>query len=296
MLTRNGSALARLCAGPLALSESALDWAEGRAARALALQEAGGAPQGVAWSDDAMSAAATGWRPYDMREGVALIPVQGIILPSFCLIGWDGATGCEQLRWQVETALADDQVQAIALMIDSPGGYVAGVDETASAIRAARGAKPVASIVMGHAFSAAFWLASAGDTISCPRTGGLGHIGVISLHMDVTGWLAAEGIKPTLFRSGAHKAEGHPLEPMTDAAAASVQAELDDLRGVFAEAVAEGRAGAIDVAGVLATEARAYLGPQSLEAARKLGLFDAILPSDQALALFVEGATAGAAG
>ena len=46
MLTRNGSALARLCAGPLALSEPALDWAEGRAARALALQEAGGAPQG----------------------------------------------------------------------------------------------------------------------------------------------------------------------------------------------------------------------------------------------------------
>lgn len=298
MLTRNGSALSRLCAGPLALSETALDWAEDRAACALSLAAHRGddAPQGAAWVDDAMAAAATGWRPYDLRDGVALIPVQGIILPSFFLIGCEWATGCEQLRWQVATALADDEVRAIALLFDSPGGYVSGVDETSAAIREARASKPVASIIMGHAFSAAFWLASAGDTISCPRTGGLGHIGVISLHLDLTGWLTAEGIKPTLFRSGAHKAEGHPLEPMTDDAARAVQAELDDLRGVFAEAVAEGRAGAIDAAGVLSTEARAYLGPRSLEVALGLGLFDAILPWEQALALFTEGATAGAAG
>lgn len=296
MQTRSASALARLCAGPLALAETWLDWAEDRASRALSAQALVDAPQGAMWADDAMDAASAGWRPYDLRDGVALIPVQGIILPSFCLIGWEYATGCEQLRWQIRTAVADDEVRAIALMIDSPGGYVSGVDETAAAIRAAREAKPVASIVMAHAFSAAFWLASAADTISCPRVGGLGHIGVITLHLDVTGWLEAEGVKPTLFRSGAHKAEGHPLEPMTNEAAAVIQAEIDDLRAVFAASVAEGRRGSIDAAGVLATEARAYLGPAALSRALEAGLFDAILPVEEALAAFVEGATAGAAG
>lgn len=296
MQTRTGSALARLCASPLALAETWLDWAEDRAARALSAQAAMDAPQGAIWADDAMAAHRDGWRPYDLRDGVALIPVQGIILPSFCLIGWEYATGCEQLRWQVRTALADDEVRAIALIIDSPGGYVAGVDETAAAIRAARDVKPVASIVAPHAFSAAYWIASAADTISCPRVGGLGHVGVITLHLDLTGWLEAEGVKPTLFRSGARKADGHPLEPMSDAAAQTIQAEIDALRRVFAECVAAGRRDAIDTAGVLATEARAYLGPDALGEALSLGLFDAILPAEQAIDLFAEGVTAGAAG
>lgn len=295
MKIRTGSALARLCPGLLALADSRLEWAEACAERALAAGD-GAPPAGAAAWNDALEARNAGWRPYDLHEGIALIPVQGIILPSFGLVGWEHATGCEQLRWQIAAALGDEEVRGVALMINSPGGYVTGVDETAAAIRAARARKPVASIVMAHAFSAAYWLASAADTISCPRTGGLGHVGVITLHMDFTGLFQAEGIKPTLFRSGAHKADGHPLEPMTDEAAASVQAEIDDFRTLFAGDVAEGRQGVMDAAAVLATEARAYTGPAALSAALKLGLFDAILPWEEALDAFAAGIPAGAAG
>lgn len=295
MLDRTGSALARISAGPLALADGWIDWAEDRAERALSAASQNRVAGAVAW-DAALDARRDGWKPYDVRDGVALIGVQGLILPDFCLVGWGFATGCAQLRWQVREAAVDEDVRAIALMVDSPGGFAIGVDETANAILEAREEKPVAAIVEAHAFSAAYWIAGAADTISAPRTGGLGHVGVLTLHLDMTGWLEAEGVKPTLFRSGARKADGHPLEPMSEEAARTVQAEIDSLRGVFAAAVAQGRRDAIDEAGVLATEARAYQGPDALEEARRLGLFDAILPAEQALDLFVQGVTAGDAG
>ncbi|MEL6220212.1 MAG: S49 family peptidase, partial [Pseudomonadota bacterium] len=205
---------------PLALAERWIGWAGERHAMALEAQSNPAITAGAVSAARAHAERQNGWRPYDMAGSIAVIPVMGLLLPDFPWIGCPWATGCAQLRWQIREALGDDAVAGIALHVDSPGGYVGGVDQTASLIRAVRETKPVASIVAEHAFSAAYWIASAADTISAPRLGGVGHIGVLMAHFDFTAMLADEGIKVTLFRSGARKAEGHPLEPMTDAIAA----------------------------------------------------------------------------
>jgi len=280
--------LRRVGHGPLLLrtdpagAAAALGWAECMA------DNAARAPTGVpvAMAGDAL---ADGWRPYDMAGPVAVIPVMGLITPSFPFIGCRWATGCEELRWQIDTALRDDQVRGIALMVDSGGGYVAGVDETVAAIRAAGERKPVAAVVEHWCFSAAYWLASAAQTISAPRMGGVGHVGVIQLHLDFSEMLKAEGVRPTLIHAGARKADGHPFVQLADQARADMQSAVDAIRQVFAESVAEARGLPLDA--VLGTEARAFDGPAAIEEARQLGLVDAILPAEEALAAFASAFT-----
>ena len=280
-------ALARLCAGPLALADAgpSLQWAEERANAVLALRDRAGLT-GPVPSSEAETLRADGWKPYGMVDGVAVIAVSGLIVPELGVIGWQWATGCAELRWQLGEALADPSVRGIALKVNSHGGYVSGVDDTAAAIREAREAKPVASIVDDAAYSAAYWLASAADTISAPRSGGIGHVGVISTHLDWSEALAREGVVASVIHSGARKADAHPMLPLSDAARADLQARADAVRRIFAESVAAGRRGAVDVAAVLATEARCFDGPDETAEAARLGLIDAVLPADEALRLF----------
>jgi len=282
--------LARLGPWPLALAPGAAwrAWAQVRATRVAALALTPGAAHGLGrgplYTEDALDAAEQGWKPYDRSGAVAVIGVSGLIVPQLGVVGWTGATGCAELRWQVATAVADEQVAALALVIDSGGGFIAGVDETAAAIRAARAIKPVAAIVEANAFSAAYWIASAADTISAPRTGGVGHIGVMVEHLDDSGWLEQMGFARTVIAEGARKLDTYPA--LTPAGLADLKAEVAALRDVFAESVAEGRRGRPDMAAVIATQSRAYAGPAALREALDIGLIDAILSADDALALW----------
>lgn len=237
------------------------------------------------WLDTAVALAAeTDWRPWAQHGRAAVIPVQGLIVPECGFLNVSFMTGCAELVWQVETALADPAVGGIALWVDSNGGYVAGVDAAAAAIRAARAVKPVAAIVAGAAYSAGYWLASAADTISAERTGGVGHIGVIGEHWDDTALMERFGIVRTVVAEGAHKADRYPS--LTETGLADMRAEIASLRDAFAESVALGRRGNPSVEQVLATQSRAYAGPAALQQALTLGLIDAIASPREALAAF----------
>lgn len=281
MIPTDASALARLASGPLGLAPDRTAWAEDRAKAVLAVTRRDRVA-GACWIDDAIRAQAQGWKPYDLDRGIAVIPVQGLILPSCAFLGWEYATGCAGLRWQIECALADGDVRGIALQVDSPGGFVTGTDETAAAIRAARERKPVAAIVEGGAYSCAYWIASAADSIAVTRTGGVGSVGVMALHWDESEAVASRGVAATIFASGSRKTEGHPLQPLDDAARAAIQAEVDDLAGVLFASVEAGRRGRISADAIRAAEARTWVGPAALAEAQRLGIVDAVLPVAEA--------------
>src|SRR5260364_99436 len=77
---------------------------------------------------------------YTVIGGVALIPVHGVLMHKL---------GVMQSFW----ALADPEVEALALDIDSPGGMVAGCFDLADAIFEARGEKPIWAMVNEQACS-----------------------------------------------------------------------------------------------------------------------------------------------
>jgi signal peptide peptidase SppA len=238
---------------------------------------------GAVWLDAASPADL-----YMQVNGVALIGVYGLLVPDLPFHGCDWATGYNCLRIAVGTALTDPSVKAVALVIDSTGGMVAGcfelVEHLKFASRQAR--KPIVSIVKDTAASAAYAIATAGESISVPHTGGVGSIGVIRMHMDISGALKAQGVGVSLVHSGEHKVDGNPYEPLPAAVRDEWQEDLDAYRQLFAETVAASRP--MSVQAVLDTEARMYEGPLKTGLAREIGLVDAVASPDDALSALIK--------
>ena len=216
---------------------------------------------------------------YRLEKGAALVPVIGPLIPRGPVgLSRYGATAYEALRDELRRASEDQGVTTIVLMIDSPGGYVTGVDATGEAILAARRVKPVVAVVEGMCASAAYWLASQCDSIIAAPFAQLGSIGALQVHVEASRALDAAGVKVTIIRAGARKADTNPYEPLGDAARADVQAGVDRVRKAFAGAVVAGRAHAgLTMAVVLGTEAAMFDADRALE----LGLADRIGSLDQ---------------
>jgi signal peptide peptidase SppA len=145
------------------------------------------------------------------------------------------------IRSNLRRALADPNARTIDLVIDSPGGAVLGLPETAAAIREANRVKPVRAFVPGIAASAAFWLASQASTITVTPSGQVGSVGVLDIHADITRSLENQGVKLTAVTAGPHKAERAPFTPLSDDARASMQTGVDGWYAEFLKDVRWGR-------------------------------------------------------
>ena len=154
---------------------------------------------------------------------------------------WFADTDYAAIRSNVKRALADPSVRAIDLFVDSPGGSVLGLPETADAIHAANRVKPVRAFVTGIAASAAYWLASQASSITLTPSGEVGSVGVLDLHADISKALENAGVKLTAVTAGEHKTERAPFTPLSDDARAHMQSGVDRWYGDFLGAVRRGR-------------------------------------------------------
>lgn len=235
-----------------------------------------GVPMALApggWDDDARAEE----KSYDVYQGVAIIPVQGMLLQkSDWMSAYSGLTGFNDIRSSFAEAFNDDAVKAILLDIDSPGGEVAGCFDLVDAIYGARGKKPIWASLSENAFSAAYALASACDKICVPRTGGTGSIGVIAMVADITKALSKEGIAVNIIQFGARKADGYPEAPFTPQARARFQAQIDMVGNLFVNTVARNRN--MKASAVIAQQAMTYMGGDGVQA----GLADMVAAPDAA--------------
>jgi len=154
---------------------------------------------------------------------------------------WFADTDYSGIRAGVRRALADPSVKAIDLVIDSPGGSVLGLPETADVIHAANRVKPVRAFVTGIAASAAYWLASQASTITLTPSGEVGSVGVLDLHADISKALDNSGVKITAVTAGEHKVERAPFTPLSDDAKAHMQAGVNAWHADFLAAIRRGR-------------------------------------------------------
>jgi signal peptide peptidase SppA len=154
---------------------------------------------------------------------------------------WFTDTDYSAIRSGVQRALADPNAKTVDLVIDSPGGSVLGLPETAEAIHAANRIKPVRAFVTGIAASAAYWLASQASTITLTPSGEVGSVGVLDIHADITQALANSGVKLTAVTAGEYKTERAPFVALTDDAKAHMQNSVDAWYGEFLGAIRRGR-------------------------------------------------------
>ena len=213
-------------------------------------------------------------------DGVAIIPVlDTLVNRGAWLDSRSGLTSYEGIAAQLRAAGLDPDVRSVLLDISSPGGEAAGMAGLADMIRSVRQTKPVMAFVNDMAASAAYGIASAASEIVVSPTSALGSIGVVMLHADRSGELAAQGVKPTLIYAGSHKVDGNPFEPLSDAVRADLQASVDAHYNQFLDTVAQGRGSKLTPDMARATEARTFIGAQAVAG----GLADRIASFDEAL-------------
>ena len=150
--------------------------------------------------------------------------------------------------------------------------------DLADRIRAATQVKPVWAVANDMAFSAAYALASAASKVFVSRTGGVGSIGVIAMHVDQSEKDAQDGVRYTAVFAGDRKNDLNPHEPISGEAHAFLKAEVHRIYGLFVETVARHRG--LEPAMVRDTEAGLFFG----QAAVAMGLADALGTFDDALA------------
>lgn len=216
-----------------------------------------------------------GSRLLNVDRSVAVIGIRGSLTNGSVGYG-NHVTTYAEIREALIQAAADPQVKSILLDISSGGGAVNGVSDTAKLIRQVDGIKPVYTHTDSICCSAAYWLGSSARAVYGSDTAEVGSVGVITVMQSYARLYEEMGIDTAVIRSGEFKAQGHPLDKLSDKAQAAVQAQLDQLYDMFAGYVADRRGMNLDVFNKTAGEGRVFIGTKGVDA----GLLDGIKSFD----------------
>lgn len=221
--------------------------------------------------------------PYRINaDGIAVVPLKGVLSKApTVLSALFGGTTYGAFMQNMLSAAADPAAHAILLDVDSPGGQVDGVQQAAQAVAAARAHKPVMAHADGVVASAAYWIASAAQSLHlASNTTGAGSIGVLATHVDISGLEERAGVRRTEIVAGKFKASGSPHRPLSAEGREVLQAQVDYLYGLFVADVAAHRR--INQATALKmADGRVYMGTQAVSA----GLVDGIADRGHVLAM-----------
>jgi signal peptide peptidase SppA len=204
------------------------------------------------------------------KDNIAVVQVHGLLMARRGHITAECTefNSYERIRNNIQRALDHEPVKEIVLDFSTGGGMAVGCKELADFINQVKAIKPITAIVNYAAYSAGYFLASACGKIIVSQTSGVGSIGVIIEHMEVSKWEEEVGLKFSTFYRGEHKNDGSPHEPISDQAVAAINKRLDEAYEMFVDSVAQYRG--LDKQAVIDTQA----GLMSAQEALKLGFAD----------------------
>ena len=182
------------------------------------------------------------------REGskILLLDIDGVIGDtglSDSFLGGPALGTTARVVEILDRARQDDEIAAVLLRIDSPGGTATASEQVYEEILRFKTERriPVFAQFLGTATSGAYYIAMAADTIQAHPTTVTGSIGVIFTSVSFAGLMEKVGIEDQTITGGEFKDAGSPLRRLTDTERAQLQAIVDDLHARFREIVARGR-------------------------------------------------------
>ena len=170
---------------------------------------------------------------------IAVIPVQGII-HNDQTTEW-GTSMVDDIKSALQTALDDDEVKAIVLAVDSPGGEVTASDIIYNEAAKAQKQKPVVVAMSSLAASGAYYVACAADWIVANPTTFTGSIGVIIQSLNYEGLFDKVGLDAVVFKSGKFKDMLSGSRPITEEERAYVESMVKQVYERFLGIVAFSR-------------------------------------------------------
>ena len=211
------------------------------------------------------------------RGRIAVVYAEGDIVDGEGSIGEVGGT---RFARELRRLRQDEEVDAIVVRINSPGGSATASEHIQREIRLAREEKPVVISMGSYAASGGYWIAAYGERIFAEPGTITGSIGVFGVQFDVKK-LANETLGLTFdsVKTGRYADLFTITRPKTAAELAVIQSMVDWIYDEFISKVAEARS--LDRAVVQEiAQGRVWSGTQALQ----LGLVDELGGLDAALA------------
>lgn len=171
----------------------------------------------------------------------------------------------------LDHAATDDNVRAVLVAIDSPGGTMAGGEALHGALARIAARKPVVAVMGATAASAGYMIAMPAQRVFARESTVTGSIGVLLQSVEISQLLERLGIQPQVIASGPLKDQPSLFRPLSDEGRAALNRVIGDLYSQFVAIVAAGRHMDPERVRTLA-DGRVFTGRQALEA----GLIDAI--------------------
>lgn len=208
---------------------------------------------------------------------VEIIPIEGVIATTgdASFLG-EKVVQSDKIVKELKKADKNDEIKAIILEINSPGGAPVASYEIANAVKKMK--KPTVAVIRETGASGAFWVATAANKIYANPVSVTGSIGVLASHLEFAGLLKRYNVTYRRLVAGKYKDTSSPYKEMTTDEQALYQNILDKLHNEFITAVAQNRKMPYDQVKQLA-DGFVWLG---LDAKEK-GLVDELGGTDEAI-------------
>jgi protease-4 len=195
-----------------------------------------------------------------------------------------GTAGAETISRAIEKGLAKNDLKALVVRIDSPGGSVLASERIRQALLSAKDKKIPVVVSMGSvAASGGYWVSTPGDFIFAEPSTITGSIGVFGVLPSFEGTLAKLGVGADGIKTTPLSGEPDLLHGPSDAADALIQAGVEQIYARFLAIVAQARhKSPADIDRI--AQGRVWDGGT----ARQLGLVDGFGGMDEAVAKAAE--------
>jgi protease-4 len=214
-------------------------------------------------------------------DKIAVVMAKGTILDGEQP---EGTIGGDTLSAILNNLDIENEVKAVVLRIDSPGGSAFASELIRDAVdKIAQKDVPIVVSMGSYAASGGYWIAAQADAILAQSTSITGSIGVYSMIPTVENSLAALGIYSDGVGSTDIAGIRQLDRSMSDETKVILQASVENIYNRFLGLVAEGRDRTITAVDKMA-RGRVWTGQQALE----LGLVDAIGGLDEAIQVAAE--------
>lgn len=211
---------------------------------------------------------------------IGVVFAEGEIVDGDTEAGVGGDTVARKLR---EMRL-DENVKAVVLRVNSPGGSASASEVILDEVRRLRAAgKPVVASMGELAASGGYWISSLCDSIVAHPSTITGSIGVFGMLPNAEKALADLGVRREIVKTGPSADIESFLRAKSETELAQIQVIIDGIYDAFLERVAVGRKMSKEAVHEIA-QGRVWLGSKALE----LGLVDRLGSLDDAIATAAE--------
>lgn len=180
-------------------------------------------------------------------ERIALLYAEGVIMGNGPtdnpFAASDGVSSIDFVQ-KLETVRKDDDIKALVIRVNSPGGSAAASQEIYDAINRVKAKKPVYISMGDICASGGYYISAPATRIWATPATLTGSIGVIMELPRYDGLLDKLGVEFRTLKAGAHKDLGSGTREMTEDEKAILQKLLTTTHTQFIKAVADGRTAA----------------------------------------------------